>query len=130
MLNEERVILMTRMAAYEKGEGKENVKIGSYFRGDYLSKELLKSVVCSTIVYLIVCGLYVLYDFEVFMQDLYKINLPALGMDVLKYYVITVVCYGLIVYVACSVRYAKTRKNLKNYYQNLKKLNALYQENQ
>ncbi len=129
MLNEERVILMTRMAAYEKGENKENVKVGSYFRSDYLSVQLLKSVVCSSIVFLIVLGLYVLYDFEVFMQDLYKLDLLAMGMDVLKYYLITVVGYGLIVYLACSVRYAKARKSLKSYYQNLKKLNALYHEN-
>ena len=30
MLNEERIILMTQMASYEQGEGKENVKIGNY----------------------------------------------------------------------------------------------------
>ena len=90
--------------------------------------ELLKSVVCSTVVFLLVCGLYVLYDFEMFMQDLYKLDLLALGMDVLKYYVITVVGYGLLVYIACSVRYAKARKSLRCYYQNLKKLNALYNE--
>lgn len=128
MLNEERVILMTRMAAYEKGEGKQNVKIGNFFRSDYLSVELLKSVVCSTVAFLVVCGLYVLYDFEVFMQDLYKLDLLALGMNVLMYYVVTVVGYGLLVYIACSVRYAKARKSLKCYYQNLKKLNALYNE--
>ena len=29
MLNEERIILMTQMASYEQGEGKENVKIGN-----------------------------------------------------------------------------------------------------
>ena len=34
MLNEERIIMMTRMAAYESGEGKKDGAIGSYFRGD------------------------------------------------------------------------------------------------
>ena len=36
MLNEDRIILMTRMASYEENEGKKNVSIGSYFRGDYI----------------------------------------------------------------------------------------------
>ena len=36
MLNAERVILMTRLAAYENGEGKKNVAIGKYFRSDYI----------------------------------------------------------------------------------------------
>ena len=45
MLNEERIILMTRMAAYEEGEGKKNVKIGNYFRSDYIAVQVLKAVI-------------------------------------------------------------------------------------
>lgn len=32
MLNEERVILMTKMASYEEGEGKKSMSLGRYFR--------------------------------------------------------------------------------------------------
>jgi len=71
MLNEERVILMTQMASYESGEGRRNVKIGNYFRSDYIAIQVLKSVVCGTIVFGIVFALYIFYDFEVFMQELY-----------------------------------------------------------
>ena len=35
MLNEERVVLMTKMASYEANEGKKSLAIGSYFRSDY-----------------------------------------------------------------------------------------------
>lgn len=51
MLNEEKVILMTHMASYESGEGRKNVKIGNYFRSDYIAVQVLKSVVCGTIAY-------------------------------------------------------------------------------
>ena len=34
MLNEERVILMTKLASYEANEGKKNVAIGNYFRSE------------------------------------------------------------------------------------------------
>ena len=37
MLNEERIKLMTKMACYEANEGKKNVAIGNYFRGDYIA---------------------------------------------------------------------------------------------
>lgn len=128
MLNEERVVLMTRMASYEKGEGKKCVKIGNFFRSDYLSVQVLEAVICGTIAFMIVFGLYVLYDFEVFMQDLYKIDLLALGKDVLMKYVIFMLVYGVLVYVGCTVRYVLVRKSMKRYYQNLKKLNAMYAE--
>lgn len=130
MLNEERVILMTKMASYEENEGKKNVRIGKYFRGDYISIQVLKAVFCATIAYVIVFGLYILYDFETFMQDLYKMDLLLFAKDVLFYYVVTVVSYSIIAYAVFSYRYTKAKKSLKCYYQNLKKLNSMYNEQQ
>jgi len=130
MLNEERVILMTRMASYEKGEGKENVKIGNYFRSDYLAVQILKAIVCGSIGFAIVFGLYILYNFEEFMQNLYDIDLIVFARNVLFCFVGTVAGYGVLIYLVCSWRYAKAKKSLKCYYHNLKKLSSLYNEMQ
>ena len=35
MINQDRLRLMTKMAAYEAGEGQKNMAIASYFRSDY-----------------------------------------------------------------------------------------------
>ena len=126
MLNEERVILMTRMESYECWEGKKNVKIGNYFRSDYIAVQVLSSVICATIAYGVVFALYILYDFEVFMQDLYKIDLVAFAKNVLIYYGITVVIYSVLIYVVSTYQHARAKNNLKLYYHNLKKLNSLY----
>lgn len=128
MLNEERVILMTHMASYECGEGKRNVKIGNFFRSDYITVQVLKSVISITIAFAVVFALYILYNLEVFMQDLYAIDLIAFAKSVLIYYAVTVVGYGLITYVISSYRYARAKNNLKLYYHNLKKLNSLYEQ--
>ena len=128
MLNEERVILMTRMASYECGEGKKNVKIGNYFRSDFIAVQVLKSVVCATIAYAVVFALYIFYDFEIFMQDLYKMDLIAFAKNALYYYGITVVSYSIVTYVVSTYRHAKAKDNLKLYYHNLKKLNSLYEQ--
>ena len=130
MLNEERVILMTKMASYEKSEGKKNVKIGNYFRSDYIAVQVLKAVFCATIAYIVILALFIFYDFEVFMQELYKMDLLAFAKEVLFYYVVTVVSYGIISYVVYSYRYTKAKKSLKCYNHNLKKLNSLYNEQQ
>lgn len=128
MLNEERVILMTQLAAYEAGEGKQNVKIGNYFRSDYIAVQVLKSVVSASIAFALVFALYIFYDFENFMQDLYKIDLIEFARDILIRYGVTVVAYGVATYIACTYRYSKVRRSLKRYYHNLKKLNSLYHE--
>lgn len=128
MLNEERVILMTRMEAYAESEGKKNMQIGRYFRSDYISLQVLKSVISATIVYVLIFGLYILYHLEEFLQDIYKMDLLAFARDVLLYYGITVVTYGVISYLVYAYRYSKAKKSLKNYYNHLKKLNSLYQD--
>ena len=58
MLNEERIRLMTKMASYEANEGKKNVSIGSYFRGDYIGLQVIKSVISGTIGFFIIFAVY------------------------------------------------------------------------
>lgn len=126
MLNEERIKLMTKMAAYEVDEGKKNVAIGNYFRGDYIGLQVIKSIISATIAFVIVFGLFVFYDFEVFMSDIYKMDLLGFGRTVITAYLIFVAVYALISYMIYTYRYAKARKSLKMYYNNLKKLAYLY----
>ena len=126
MLNEERIKLMTKMAAYEANEGKKNVAIGNYFRGDYIGLQVIKSIISATIAFLIVFCLFIFYDFEVFMSDIYKMDLLGFGKTVMIAYLIFVAAYALISYMIYTYRYAKARKSLKMYYNNLKKLAYLY----
>lgn len=127
MLNEERIKLMTKMASYEAGEGKKNKAIGNYFRGDYLSMQVLKSIIYVTISFFIIFGLFLFYDFEIILQDIYKMDLIDLARKILTWYGITVVSYGGLSYGIYSYRYKKAKKSLKTYYNNLRKLSAHYE---
>lgn len=130
MLNEERIKLMTKMAAYEEKEGRKNMSIGNYFRSDYVELHVLKSIACATISYVILFGLFIYYDFEIFMQDIYKKDLVKFGKDMLLYYCVFVGVYAVISYIIYSYRYSKAKKSLKRYHHNLRQLAVLYdQEN-
>lgn len=128
MLNEERVILMTKMASYEEGEGKRNMSLGRYFRGDYISIQLLRAFFSSTIAYLLGFWLYVLYDFETLIADIYKMDLFVFAKNIIMWYAIFVVGYCVITYAICAYRYAQAKRSLKLYYHNLKKLDSLYRQ--
>ena len=69
MLNEEKVILMTKMAAFIDREGKNNDAINSYFKSDYVAFNIIKSVISATIVFAVFIAAYVLYDFENVLSD-------------------------------------------------------------
>ena len=128
MLNEERIILITHMSSYDKNEGKKNMAVGKFFRSDYITIQILKAILSATIVYGACFAVYILYQFEDFMENIYNMDLIGFAKNVLLYYAVTVIVYTIISYVVCSVRYAKAQKNLKSYYQSLKKLSSLYEE--
>ena len=128
MLNEKRIILMTKMASYEANEGKRNLAIGSYFRSDYIGWQVLKSIISATIAFVVVFGMYIFYDFELYMTDIYKMDLLEFAKHVLTRYLWTIGVYAVISYVVYTVRYSRAVKSLKAYYINLRKLSDMYKQ--
>ena len=127
MINEERVILMTKLASFEAGEGKTASKISKYFRGDYVSAQLLKGWVSITVVYILLVAFNILYDLDNFMGNLYKMDYLTFAKEIIVWYVVFAVIYLVAIYIIYMHRYVKARKSLKRYSQNLKKLNSMYQ---
>jgi hypothetical protein len=125
MLNEEKVILMTKLASYEKREGKGNMAIGKYFRGDFISLHLLKAVLVATICYFIGFGLYLLYFVEELMAKIYEIDFMVFAKNAISIYVIFVVIYCCLSYVVFTYRFVKAKKGIRRYYHNLKKLSSM-----
>lgn len=128
MLNEERIRLMTRMAAYEKGEHKKNKKVVGFFKSDYVSMQMLKSVIASTAAFAILFALYILYDFELFMKDIYQMDMFDFARSVILIYVIFLGVVLLFTYVVSLYRYNRALQSTKIYYGNLKKLSRIYTE--
>ena len=98
MLNEERIKLMTKMACYESNEGKKSVAIGSYFRGDYIGLQVIKSIISATIAYVIIFAMYIFYDFEIFMADIYKMDLLQFAKSAIINYLIFMAVYAAFSY--------------------------------
>lgn len=126
MLSQERIKLMTKMAAYEENEGKKYMSIGSYFRSDYMGMQVIRSIICGTLAFLLLAGLYVYYHFETMMQDIYKMDLMLMGRKVLFYYIVFIAAYSVLTYVIYSFRYSRAKRSLKHYYYHLKQLAAIY----
>lgn len=128
MLNEEKIKLMTRMAAYEENEGKRSMQIGNYFRSDYIGLQVMKSVISATIAFAIVIAMYIFYDFESVMKEIYQVDLLATGKQILIAYVVFVGIYAVVTYIIYAYRYTKAKKSLKKYYTHLTELSGFYDE--
>lgn len=128
MIREERVTLMAKMQAYEDRGGKKDIAIASWFRGDYIGAQVLKSVICMTIAAALFYAGYIFYHLEQFMKDLYHTDWIAYASTLATRYVILVAGYAAATYLVYAYRYTKAKKNLKKYYGELKALNAMYHE--
>lgn len=122
MLDKNKIILMTAIASYEEGEGKEDLSINGYFRGDYMGLEVLMGAVCGTIAFAVIFAMYMLYDIETFMVDFYKMDMVAFAQDVLKKYIIFVAIYTVISYFVALYKHNRAKKHVENYKTALKTL--------
>lgn len=128
MVNEDKVILMTKMASYESGKGKKDIRILRYFRGDYIGFQLLKSILAATISFFAIFAVYLFYNLETLLQDIYQMDLFAFGKNVIILYLAVVGAYGVISYVVYAGKYSKAKKSLKVYYSNLRHLLEMYEK--
>lgn len=126
MLNEDRIKLMTKMASYEAREGKKEIPITKFFRIDYVTFNLVKTVISTTIAFCLIVAMWVLYKAEYFITNIHKMDLLALGKSVLKYYVVFMIVYLVVAYFVYIIKYNNSKKGVRKYYGQLKRLSKLY----
>ncbi len=128
MLNREKVIVMTRMASYEEGKGKEHLRICSYFRSDYIGAAILKAAAAVTITFVFAIAMYIYYNFEDFMENIYQMDMMSLVKAFGRYYLISLIVYVAISYIIAFVKYLIARSNVRKYKNNLKMTRKLQKE--
>ena len=86
MIDEQKIILMTKLATYEEKKGRKMRKYNEVYCSDYVLIHLLVTVLAVTIAFGVVFGLYVFNDFEAFMQSVYKMDVISYAFNVLHVY--------------------------------------------
>ena len=126
MLNERKIRLMTKLAIYEKKEGKEDLKLAKYYKGDYARLQAWKTGIAVTIAYILLLVVAAIYKLEYLLDHAFDIDFEALGKRVLGIYIIVLAVYVVIAMLAYSMKYAMSRKKLARYFRMLRKLNHFY----
>lgn len=126
MLDEERIELMTKMAAYEGRQGRRDISVHEFFRGDYISFQVLKSALYATIGYALGVAMYILYDLEGFLTDFYKMDVVEFAKGIATKYAVVLVIYLLASYFVYAYRYSRAKKHMKKYVSQLNELETMY----
>lgn len=128
MLNNEKIRLMTRMASFDEVEGKKDIAVNGYFRGDYICFQVVKSAIYGTLAFGVVLALYMLYNLESFLSDFYKMDLMAFAKDWLTKYIVVLLVYLVISYFVYAMRFTRSKRRIRAYQQQLKQLHQIYEE--
>lgn len=126
MLNEEKVILMSRIAIYNESLGREDLEKGKYFQSDYVKLNCLKTLVSTTVLFVVAAAAYIYYNLADIMEKLTEIDYLQLATRILGGYALVCVLFVLFAWGLYTYRYVKAKPKLIKYNQNLKKLIEFY----
>ena len=126
MLNEEKVRIMNRLALYEKTDGRKYLPVSKYYRSDYIGLALIRNFFLVTIGYALVIGAIAVYYGEYLMDNIHKMDVMDLGLDIVIGYAVTMVVYTILTYIEYTIRYHKAKKSVRGYYEELTKLEKMY----
>lgn len=126
LLNENKVKMMTKMAIYEKNEGRQMLRTAKYFKGDYIAFGILKTLITTTFAFAIVAVMYVLCNAEGLVENINSMDYIAFGKEVAVYYIIMLLVFAIIAGFVYNFQYENSRKGLKKYFSRLNKLERFY----
>ena len=128
MLNNKKVQIMSKIALYEHGEGKETLKLNQYLKDDYTSVKLLSSLPLGILTALLLTALAFCMDTDWPLRLYSSIG----GTFAILLYV---VAFAVFVFLYClfsaymfKLKYDKHRGNLRRYGLDLRRLEAIYSE--
>ncbi|MBR1865906.1 MAG: hypothetical protein IJ801_05305 [Lachnospiraceae bacterium] len=128
MVREEDVKLMSRIAIYEKRQGRSEIPVNSFYKGDYVRLNALKNVVSATITFVLTATITIAYKLDYILANVLKLDYKRLGMILLAVYAVWVCVYWLIARVLYAKRYEDARPNILIYNHRLKKLQEARQK--
>ena len=128
MLNEERVKHMVKLALYETKYGEEELKTSSYYKKDYISYHVLRSVLLAVIAYVLVAVLLGLAFLSTLMEHLTVRTILLVGVVAIALFVGLLVTYIILPKKLYKRRHARAYHRVKKFKQDLEELERLYEK--
>lgn len=128
MVQEEKVILMTKCAIYEQKQGSKELPTAGFFKSDYVKYHIWKTLIGVIVAYILVLGTYAAIYYEKVLGELNLMHFKDLGIKAGIVLLVVLAVYFVIAYIVYARRFNHIKKHIAEYYRNLKKLQVLYRE--
>lgn len=126
MINQEKVRDMTRMAAYEDGDGEMEIQVSTYRKKDYVALQLVKAFIFGTIAYGIMLVFWIAKA-EDFLADIDSMDtITSIGFWVLIIYFVFLAAYMVCSFFVARRQYDTCRRHSKAYLRRLRRVCRSY----
>lgn len=128
MLNEKKIKLMTRLAKYEQGMGKNDIKVSKFYKVDYVRYNMLKTILSMTIGYVLILIMLLFYKSEYLIEKAVVLDYDKIGNSIVGIYIMLITVYICASIIWYSFSYETSKKKLVKYLKNLRELRKFYKE--
>ena len=127
MINQGKVMLMTKIAIYEKKHENGDLVMSRYFREDYIKFGCLKTLVVTTICYWIFVGVSILMNFEKLLNDISNMDYFSAISGYLKGYVVVCLFFFVYAFIIYLIKFQVAKPGIVEYNRTLRKLLKYYE---
>lgn len=126
MVNEEKIKLMNKMALYVEKYGKEDFKIASYYKKDYVGYQTIFTVIWVTIGYAILFAVFAAAFLDKFLENVNLFVIVLIVFAAVALYMILAVSYGLFASRFYQKKHIRAKGRVKRYTRMLTQLEKFY----
>lgn len=126
MINQDRVRQMSRLAMLEADLEKEEGRVSSYHKADYVIVQIVRGFIAGTVCFAALCLLWLCVQWDALNEVFYEARFDSYLFDLLKIYGIFMIVYLVICMLVALHRYKICKKKKKQYLKYLHALNKSY----
>ena len=86
MIDERKTRMMTKLAIYEKTEGREDIRLSKYYKSDYVRLNILKTILQVTLGSVLILILVILYKSEYLIEKAVTLDYVYIGKIIFAIY--------------------------------------------
>lgn len=124
-MNQKKIKKMVKLAKFEQGIGKEDLKIMAYFKGDYIGYQTFLALLGVTVALLLFFLVDIGDKFFGDMQKFIEYDFVGIGVEYLTIWIVFMVIYGVIASIIYRKRYGESKRRVDIYQKTLKELRKL-----
>ena len=127
MLNEEKIRQMTELAVFEKDHAAQMKNVTLYFKGDYISRNLIRGFISFTICSVLLMGIWILFNLDIVLSSIDMDRIKELAVRGGAFYFGGLVVYEALIGVIYGRRYDYQARMSRIYVAKLKHLDKRYE---